>query len=134
MGESSESPLVRLSRSKLASEDPLGDVRGRMVAAPDDEFFGTVAVQLIDRREKTTRFLEIVAVSLDELTQQTILAPVQAIERVDEHRVYLGHAREVIASAPTYNPHVEPTAPYLHELYEHFGCPPPGEAGIETPS
>jgi hypothetical protein len=129
MGEPSESSLVKLSRSDLASEDPLGDVRGRVVAALDDERFGTVADLLVDRREKTTRFLEIDTAPLDELGQSTILVPVQAVDRADEQRVYVGHTRNLIASAPTYNPHVELTAPYLLEVYEHFGCSMAGDDG-----
>jgi hypothetical protein len=128
MGEPSNSPLVKVSRSELASEDPLGDVRGRMVAALDDDLFGTVADQLLDHREKTTRFLEIDEALLVGLGQRTFLVPAQVVDRADDRRVYLSRARDVISSAPAYNPHVVLTAPYLVELFEHFGCPLPSEA------
>jgi sporulation protein YlmC with PRC-barrel domain len=131
VAESSAPALIKLSRTDLAIEDPLGDVRGRRVVTVDDERVGTVTDLLIDRREKTIRFLEIDAKGLDGISRQTILIPVQAVARVDEHHVYVGCARDVIATAPTYNPHVVQSEPYLHEVYEHFGCPQPGVPGTE---
>jgi hypothetical protein len=132
MGDLFQPALVRLSRSDLAIEDPLGDARGRQVIAADDEWVGTVADLLVDRREQSIRFLEVDLERLDEVGPRTILLPAQVVDRGDEHDVYLGCAREQIATAPTYNPHVVLTDPYLDEVYEHFGCQLPRALGTET--
>jgi hypothetical protein len=134
MDESGLTPLVKVSRTDLALEGPLGDVRRRQVVTADDQGVGTIVDLIVDRRTKRIRFLEFQADELDGIGQHLGLIPVQAVERVDEYHVYVGCTRGVIASAPTYNPHIALVDLYVHEVYEHFGCPLPDGPGTETPS
>jgi PRC-barrel domain len=124
MAESSDVGLIRLSRSDLAFEDPLGDVRGRNVVTVDEESFerfGTVADLLLDGQERTIRFLEIDAEGPLGVGRHQILIPVRVVDWVDEYHVYVDCARELIITAPAYNPHAARMDVYLEEVYEHFG-------------
>ena len=103
--------------------DPLGDVRGRAVVTVDDERLGTVVDLLIDQNEDRIRFLEIDVERTDGLGRQRRLIPVQAVDRVDAHHVFVGCRRQLIAMAPPYNPHVVLSDLYLQEVSEHFGYP-----------
>jgi sporulation protein YlmC with PRC-barrel domain len=123
---------VKLSRSDVVIEDPLGDLRGWQIVTADDERFGTVEDLLIDPRAKKILFLEIDAEAPDGISRHKVLIPVQVVDRVDEHLVYLRCARQSIATVPTYNPHILQSETYLREVYEHFGCPLPGMPETET--
>jgi hypothetical protein len=124
VAESSDAGLVRLSRSDLAFEDPLGDMRGRSVVTVDEESvesFGTVADLLLDGQERTIRFLEMDAEGPLGVGRHRILIPVRVVDWVDEHHVYVDCARELIVTAPAYNPHAARMDLYLEEVLEHFG-------------
>ena len=120
MSGSTQPPLEKLGRSDQGLVDPLGDVRGRRIVTVDGERIGTVVDLLIDRTARSIRFLEIDAERIDGLGRHSGLIPVQAVDRVDEHHVFVGCTREAIAQAPTYNPHVVLSDLYLQEVYEHF--------------
>jgi hypothetical protein len=77
------------------------------------------------------RFLELETDRASGIGLHLLLIPVQSVARVDDLHVYLGCSRDVVGSAPIYNPHVALAALYLQEVAEHFGFPVPGTAGTE---
>ena len=128
----SGSRLVKLSRSDLVIDVPEDDVRGRHVVTVDGEPIGLVDDLLVDARDRKVRFLEVGSGGFLGIGEHKSLIPIEAVAEVDEQQVRVDRSREHVAAAPIYNPHVVPTDPYLNEIYDHYGYPPPWVPGAET--
>jgi sporulation protein YlmC with PRC-barrel domain len=124
--------LVKLSRSDFELEYVDEDVRGRTVLTVNGERIGSVDDLLIDREDQTVRFLEVGAGGFLGFGERTFLIPIEAVSEIDEYHVFVDQSREHVAAAPLYNPHVVQTDPYLNDVYEHYGYPPPWTPGAET--
>ncbi|HEY7030562.1 MAG TPA: PRC-barrel domain-containing protein [Thermomicrobiales bacterium] len=127
-----EPRLVKLSHSDLLIEYADEDVRGRVVLTVDGDRIGSVDDLLIDKEEQKVRFLEVGSGGFLGIGERKSLIPIEAVSQVDEQRVVVDHSREHVAAAPIYNPHVVQTDPYLNDVYEHYGYPPPWVPGAET--
>jgi sporulation protein YlmC with PRC-barrel domain len=124
--------LIKLSRSDLVIDDPRDDVRGRHVVTVDGEAIGNVDDLLIDKADRTVRFLEVGSGGFLGLGEHKSLIPIDAVTSVDERHVYIDRSRDHVAAAPVYHPHIVATDLYLNDVYEHYGYSPPWVPGAET--
>jgi sporulation protein YlmC with PRC-barrel domain len=124
--------IVKLSHSGFLIEYAEEDVRGRTVLTVNGDRIGNVDDLLIDRDEQKVRFLEVGTGGFLGIGERKSLIPIEAVSQIDEYHVYVDHSREHVAAAPIYNPHVVQTEPYLNDVYEHYGYPPPWVPGAET--
>jgi sporulation protein YlmC with PRC-barrel domain len=108
------------------------DVRGREVLTIDGDRIGSVDDLLIDRDEEKVRFLEVGSGGFLGIGERKSLIPIEAVTDVDEYHVYVEKSGEHVAAAPVYNPHIVQIEPYLNDVYEHYGYPPPWVPGAET--
>jgi sporulation protein YlmC with PRC-barrel domain len=132
MGSHSKSRFVKLSHSDMIIEYADEDIRGREVLTIDGDRIGSVDDLLIDREEGKVRFLEVGSGGFLGIGERKSLIPIEAVTEVDEYHVYVEKSGEHVASAPVYNPHVVQIEPYLNDVYEHYGYPPPWVPGAET--
>ncbi|MFL5759678.1 MAG: PRC-barrel domain-containing protein [Thermomicrobiales bacterium] len=126
------SRFVKLSHSDFLIEYAEEDVRGRTVLTTDGDRIGSVDDLLIDREDQKVRFLEVGTGGFLGLGERKSLIPIEVVSQVDEDHVVVDQSREHVAAAPIYNPHVVQTEPYLSDVYEHYGFPPPWVPGAET--
>jgi sporulation protein YlmC with PRC-barrel domain len=124
--------LVKLSRSEFLVELAEDDIRGHMAHTIDGEKIGHVDDLLIDEQQKCVRFLEVGKGGFLGIGEHKVLIPIEAVVRIDDANVFVGHTSDHIEAAPIYNPHVVQTEPYLYDVYEHYGYPPPWVPGAET--
>lgn len=132
MGSDPAPRVIKLSHSEFVIEYADEDVRGRAVLTVDGEKIGNVDDLLIDKDEAKVRFLEVGHGGFLGIGERKSLIPIEAVSQLDEYHVIVDHSREHVAAAPIYNPHVVQTDPYLYEVYEHYGYPPPWVPGAET--
>jgi sporulation protein YlmC with PRC-barrel domain len=124
--------FAKLSHSELAIEYADDDVRGRTVFTVDGDRIGSVDDLLIDMDNRRVCFLEVGSGGFLGIGEHKSLIPIEAVSEVDEQRVFVDHSRDHVAAAPIYNPHVVESIPYLNDVYEHYGYPPPWVPGAET--
>jgi len=124
--------FVKLSHSDFAIEYADDDVRGRAVLTIDGEKIGSVDDLLIDKEEQQVRFIEVGTGGFLGIGERKSLIPIEAVSEIDADHVYVDHSLEHVAAAPIYNPHVVQTEPYLNDVYEYYGYPPPWVPGSES--
>jgi PRC-barrel domain. len=111
---------LRDSHKTVASSDV--DIRGRMVRDRDGQEVGKVEGLLIDDVEKRVRFMEVASGGFLGIGETKSFIPVDAISRITDDDVFIGHAREHVAGAPRYDPSlVVADAGYLFRLYPYYG-------------
>jgi hypothetical protein len=98
------------------------DIRGRMVKDKDGQNVGTIDDLLVDAGARRVRFMEVASGGFLGLGETKSLIPVEAITRITEHEVYIGHTREHVAGAPPYDPDlVRTNTDYVSGLYPYYG-------------
>ncbi|MGC8635030.1 MAG: PRC-barrel domain-containing protein [Candidatus Limnocylindrales bacterium] len=123
-GDDAESdPTLRklhdLGRTVSSADE---DIRGRMVKDKDGQNVGTIDGLLVDAAARKVRFMEVASGGFLGLGETKSLIPVEAITRITEHDVYIGHTREHVAGAPPYDPElVKEDAGYFSGLYPYYG-------------
>lgn len=105
----------------VASDDV--DIRGRMVKDKDGQDLGTIDGLLVDADAGKVRFMEVASGGFLGLGQTKSLIPIEAITRITDHEVHIGHTREHVAGAPPYDPELaaERDADYFFGLYPYYG-------------
>jgi len=127
----SGSRFVKLSRSDVASEYVVEDVRGRAVLTIDDDWIGLIGDLLIDMVDRRVCFLEVRTNSFPGTGEHRSLIPIEAMRILDGQFVHVEHSSDHVSAAPFYNPHVIETMHYLNDVYEHYGYVPPWGLGAE---
>ncbi len=98
------------------------DIRGRMVKDKNGHNVGTIDGLLVDAAARKVRFMEVASGGFLGLGETKSLIPVEAITRITEHDVFIGHTREHVAGAPPYDPElVKEDAGYFFGLYPYYG-------------
>ncbi len=115
--------MVRLNDTAMTVANPEEDLRGHRVVDPDGEEIGHVANMLVDHDEEQVRILEIGAGGVLGLGETKFLIPVEAVLRVEEDTVYVGHPLARVLDAPRYEPEVLPE-PDWDALYGYYGLAP----------
>ena len=111
--------LQNLGRTVSSADE---DIRGRMVKDKDGQDVGTIDDLLVDAAAQKVRFMEVASGGFLGLGETKSLIPVEAITRITEHDVYIGHTREHVAGAPPYDPElVKEDAGYFFGLYPYYG-------------
>ena len=69
------------------------------------------------------RFMEVASGGCLGLGQTKSLIPIEAITRITDHEVHIGHTREHVAGAPPYDPELaaEREADSFFDLYPYYG-------------
>ena len=96
-GEPTLEKLHDIGRTVSSSEE---DIRGRMVKDKDGHDVGTIDGLLVDAAAGKVRFMEVASGGFLGLGETKSLIPVEAITRITEHEVSIGHTREHVAGAP----------------------------------
>ena len=117
--------LVRLRDTDRTISRSDEDIRGRMAKDKDGHDLGTIEGLLIDEVERKVRFMEVGSGGFLGMGESKSLIPVEAITHLEPDAVYIGHTREHVAGAPTYDPDLVETRPdYFFNLYPYYGYPP----------
>jgi hypothetical protein len=117
--------LVRLRDTDQTVSSSAEDIRGRMARDKDGHDLGTIEGLLIDEADRKVRFMEVGSGGFLGLGESKSLIPVEAITSTTPDAVYIGHTREHVAGAPTYDPElVESRLDYFFNLYPYYGYPP----------
>ena len=118
--------LVRLRDTDRTISRSDEDIRGRMAKDKDGHDLGTIEGLLIDEVERKVRFMEVGSGGFLGMGESKSLIPVEAITHLEPDAVYIGHTREHVAGAPTYDPDLVETRPdYFFNLYPYYGYQPP---------
>jgi sporulation protein YlmC with PRC-barrel domain len=127
--------LTRLGDSELTVANEAEDVRGHKVIDKNGDEIGSVDALLIDEPERKVRFLEVGSGGFLGLGKKQVLIPVDAVRRIDDEHVYIGHERDEVASGPGYDPELmpEPDRPFVEGVYVHYGYLPYWGAGYRHP-
>ncbi|MCA9836426.1 MAG: PRC-barrel domain-containing protein [Trueperaceae bacterium] len=102
--KSNDFTLMKLSESDQTLADDSADIRGNKVIDKDGQEIGDVNDLLIDNNEHRVRFLEVGAGGFLGISEKTFLIPVDAVTRVHDDHVHLGHTSKKIMDSPDYNP------------------------------
>jgi sporulation protein YlmC with PRC-barrel domain len=98
------------------------DIRGRMVRDKDGQEVGKIEGLLLDDVERKVRFMEVASGGFLGLGKTKSFIPVDAIKRITDDDVFIGHSREHVAGAPRYDPSlVMADARYFFDLYPYYG-------------
>jgi sporulation protein YlmC with PRC-barrel domain len=98
------------------------DIRGRMVRDKDGQEVGKIEGLLLDDVEEKVRFMEVASGGFLGLGETKSFIPVDAIKRITDDDVFIGHSREHVAGAPRYDPSlVMDEARYFSDLYPYYG-------------
>ena len=117
--------FTRLRDSDRTVSNSDEDIRGRMAKDKDGNDLGTFEGLLIDAAQRKVRFMEVASGGFLGLGESKSLIPVDAITRMTPDAVYIGHTREHVAGAPTYDPELVHTElEYFFNLYPYYGYPP----------
>ena len=112
-----------MSDSMLTLEQPSDDLRGRAVFGSDDKQIGKVDDLFIDEQDRKARFLLVHSGGFLGLGSERFLIPVDAIERIDEKSIHLGHESQQVAGSPKYDPAIVDDE-YYTSLYGYYGYGP----------
>jgi hypothetical protein len=116
--------LVRLRDTDQTISSSDEDIRGRMAKDKDGHDLGTIEGLLVDEAERKVRFMEVASGGFLGLGESKSLIPVEAITRTTADAVYIGHTREHVAGAPSYDPDlVKNSLDYFFNLYPYYGYP-----------
>jgi hypothetical protein len=117
--------LVRLRDTDQTVSSSDEDIRRRMAKDKDGHDLGTIEGLLVDEAERRVRFMEVASGGFLGLGETKSLIPVEAITRITDDAVYIGHTREHVAGAPRYDPElVHAELEYFFNLYPYYGYPP----------
>jgi uncharacterized protein YrrD len=98
------------------------DIRGRMVRDKDGHEVGKIEGLLLDDVEGKVRFMEVASGGFLGLGGTKSFIPVDAIKRITDDDVFIGHSREHVTGAPRYDPSlVMADAGYFFDLYPYYG-------------
>jgi sporulation protein YlmC with PRC-barrel domain len=112
--------LSKLSDSDQTIANRGDDVRGRKVKDKVGHEVGRVDDLLIDDKERKIRFLRVEHGGLFGFGQTKSFIPVEAITRITDGDVFIGHSREHVAGAPVYDPDLVDDLPYYSVLYGYI--------------
>ena len=115
--------MVRLNDTTMTGVAPDTDIRGHRVVDSDGEEIGHVVNLLVDHDEEQVRFLEVGAGGVLGLGETKFLIPLEAVLRVEEDTVHVGHSLARVLAAPRYEPEVVPE-PDWGALYGYYGLSP----------
>jgi hypothetical protein len=114
--------LVRLRDTDQTVSSSDEDIRGRMAKDKDGHDLGTIEGLLVDEAERRVRFMEVGSGGFLGLGESKSLIPVEAITHIEPDAVYIGHTREHVAGAPSYDPDlVKNSLDYFFNLYPYYG-------------
>ena len=117
--------LHKLSQSGETIDGSANDIRGREVADLDGKLIGKISGLYIDDQEQKVRFLLVDNGGFLGLGGTKSLIPVDDIDRVTEHIVYITHSREHVAAAPAYDPKLVADDRTFHgKVYDYYGYAP----------
>ena len=116
--------LVDLDDSDLALSDPAEDLRGWLVVDRAGDEVGHVDGLLVDEGERRARFLQVGSGGFLGLGKKTRLIPTSAVVALEGDVVAVDTTRDLVASAPSYDPTLE-EAPYpdYSRYYAYYGLP-----------
>lgn len=125
--------IVRLDDTTLMLADPADDVRGWKVVDSNGDEVGDVEGLMIDEAERRVRFLEVGSGGFLGIGEKKRLIPVEAIARIEDDRIHLGHERGHVAAAPAYDPELVTEKRYYEDLYGYWDYPPYWTPGAMYP-
>lgn len=100
------------------------DLRGHPVFDHGGEEIGHVRDLLLDGENGQIRLLIIAADHTVDTVFRLFALPVDAISRLEPTRLFVGHLRERVLSAPLYDPNSPPPPEYWDGLFAYYGHEP----------
>lgn len=129
--------LIRLEDSGLRLSDAAEDVRGHKVIDSDGERIGKVSGLYVDGVDHKVRFLEVSAGGFLGIGEKTFMVPVDAVTKIHDDHVHLGHNVQHVIGSPEYVPDLERDPQgwerYWTDIYAHYEYPPYWTAGYLYP-
>lgn len=118
--------LRKLGDTDQTVADPHEDIRRRKVTDVNGEEIGKVEDLLVDDVEGKVRFFELSDGGFLGIGKTKTFIPVDAISRITEEEVIIGHRREDVAgAASTYDPDlIAIDNAYFENLYGFYGYAP----------
>ena len=88
-----------------------------------DEKIGKVDDLFIDESDRRVRFLEVGSGGFLGIGETKLLIPVESVTSLDNQTVRIGHGKQQLVGAPTYNPRLVDSE-FLRRTYSHYGYVP----------
>jgi sporulation protein YlmC with PRC-barrel domain len=124
--------LHKLGDTDLTLADKAEDIRGKDVLDRAGDKIGEVKSLMLDEVEAKVRFLEVGGGGFLGIGDKSYMIPVDAITRIDNDHVHLGHTREHVSGGPAYDPNLVAERQWT-DIYGYYGYNPYWYSGYTYP-